>query len=396
MKLIKLLSFIFLISSCNDYLGTVEPDYIPKNEISEVQGSKLNFDNQTVLDSIESIIYPDIFNYYTKISPNKIERIISLEEDTFIHFFDENLYFSKKKSLFEVNLINSKIKNKFKLELDKDEVIINIFNNSDNLFILTNKLKLFSIEDNSIILKANFNKFISSNIIKVNTKIIVFSVFGEALEIDLLNYDINEKGKFIINHGLSISSNNYNYSNLITHLFNSGTLVFLDKNNHQLVDKYYLDDLNILSNLGVFSDFIDAPFEYKGFLYFIDKKGFISIYQPITSEILWEIDINTSIKDYNFTKDGNLIILTNTKILIFNNIGSLILNIEHDIQNPSKLLTDLDKFYILNKDGISINNININLGSNFLKNKFNGELEIFIFNSELFVKDSKNLFKISE
>ena len=36
MKLIKLLSFIFLISSCNDYLGTVEPDYIPKNEISEV------------------------------------------------------------------------------------------------------------------------------------------------------------------------------------------------------------------------------------------------------------------------------------------------------------------------------------------------------------------------
>ena len=117
MKLIKLLSFIFLISSCNDYLGTVEPDYIPKNEISEVQGSKLNFDNQTVLDSIESIIYPDIFNYYTKISPNKIERIISLEEDTFIHFFDENLYFSKKKSLFEVNLINSKIKNKFKLEV---------------------------------------------------------------------------------------------------------------------------------------------------------------------------------------------------------------------------------------------------------------------------------------
>ena len=36
MKKIKFLIFLLALSSCNQYLGTVDPDYIPKNEATEI------------------------------------------------------------------------------------------------------------------------------------------------------------------------------------------------------------------------------------------------------------------------------------------------------------------------------------------------------------------------
>ena len=59
MKIVKLIGFLLLLSSCNQYLGTVEPDYIPKNEVEEV------FLNKTLtLESndefkIGKVLYPD-------------------------------------------------------------------------------------------------------------------------------------------------------------------------------------------------------------------------------------------------------------------------------------------------------------------------------------------------
>ena len=35
MKKIKFLIFLLALSSCNQYLGTVDPDYIPTNEVTE-------------------------------------------------------------------------------------------------------------------------------------------------------------------------------------------------------------------------------------------------------------------------------------------------------------------------------------------------------------------------
>ena len=36
MKIVKLFGFLLLLTSCNQYLGTIEPDYIPQNEVEEV------------------------------------------------------------------------------------------------------------------------------------------------------------------------------------------------------------------------------------------------------------------------------------------------------------------------------------------------------------------------
>ena len=36
MKKIKFLIFLLALSSCNQYLGTVDPDYTPTNEVTEI------------------------------------------------------------------------------------------------------------------------------------------------------------------------------------------------------------------------------------------------------------------------------------------------------------------------------------------------------------------------
>ena len=36
MKIIKFLIFLIYLSSCNKYVGSVDPDYIPTNEVSEI------------------------------------------------------------------------------------------------------------------------------------------------------------------------------------------------------------------------------------------------------------------------------------------------------------------------------------------------------------------------
>ena len=42
MRLIKLFFFLFLLSSCDNYLGIVEPDYSPSKGVTEIFSSNLN------------------------------------------------------------------------------------------------------------------------------------------------------------------------------------------------------------------------------------------------------------------------------------------------------------------------------------------------------------------
>ena len=36
MKIVKFLLFFLILSSCNKYLGTIEPDYEPSNEVTNI------------------------------------------------------------------------------------------------------------------------------------------------------------------------------------------------------------------------------------------------------------------------------------------------------------------------------------------------------------------------
>ena len=396
MRIIKLLCFFFFLSSCNKYLGVVDPDYVPTSKLEDIFLKNINKSNQTEILEIKKILYPPNNYQIIDISSMKVKKLISVDENSSIYFEDDRFYFTRNQKLIIYDLNDSKEILKIKLNLDKEEEVIKIFDHSNEKFILTNKSKLFLFEGNEITLVANFDRFINDEIILNNEKLIIFSVFGDLYEINLIEYTSMFKGKFPVSHGVDISSKNYSYKNQISHLFNSGTLIFLSQDDYDLETNYFLEDLNILSSLGYFEEFIDAPFSYKNYLYFIDRSGLISVFNPSESEFLWEIDIKSSIKDFNFSEDGKLLLLTNNDVLIFDNIGNLITTLEHSNENPLMLVSAKDKILIIDQKGIDILDLKSGSRINYSKNNFEGDVEYIHYNSNIYLKDSKELYILSE
>ena len=396
MKLIKLLSFLFILSSCNQYLGTLEPDYIPINKTEEVFENDMINQNKNEFSELKQVIFPYSNLSITDKNLKKIKKIISLDENSSVSIQKDKIFFSKNNivSVFSLDKPNEKLK--IKIALDKDEKIIQIINTSSNLFMLTDKTKLFLIKGNKSFLKANFNTYINKKIIIEENKLITFSVFGEVFEIDLLTFTSTLKDKFTPSHGIISNSNNYEYQNLISHLYNSGTIVFINRSNLKLDNNFFIEDLNILSSVGYFKQLIDAPFEHQNYLYFIEKSGLISVFNPITSNILWEVDLGRPIRDFNFTEGGKLILLLEKELIIFDAFGKMIFNFRHTNVHPLKIVSNKNKILIFNKEGLDIIDFNLKLKNYYIKNKFHGDIEVINSSNNIFIKDQKNLYQISE
>jgi hypothetical protein len=395
MKLIKLLSFLLILTSCDQYFGIIEPDYIPTNETKEVFGKNITIQKNNDISELDKIIYPFTNFLINENTSIKIKKITSLNENSSVNIQKDLIFYSKNDFLSQYNVNKPREKLNIKIDLDQDENIIQIINLSSSILVLTNKSKIFSIEENSAKLKANFDTFINKKIILKDNKLITFTAFGDAIEIDLLTYTPNFKGNFSLNHGILESSRNYKYENLISHLYNSGTLIFLNELDLKVEPTFFIQDLNILSTVGNFEEFIDAPFVYKDYLYFIEKSGLVSVFNPFTSEILWEVDIGRSIKDFNFTEEGKLILLTNYELIIFDSLGEMILNFKHINDYPQKMIGYKNNILIFGKEEINVVDLKSKSTQN-IKNKFNGDIEFISFNSNIFIKDRKNLYQISE
>ena len=394
MKIVKLIGFLLLLSSCNQYLGTVEPDYIPKNDVEEV------FLNKTLaLESddefkIGKVLYPDNKKFDLN-KPFEIKKIANIDKKSQFLILENEIYYNKKNDLLSITKTDFKENNSYEIEINKDEEIILISSLDSDLYILTNKGKIFKSTQNSFEIILDLRVFLSQNTISQSSKIITFSVFGEIIEINLENNTFDITGNFIVNHGITNSSNTYPYNNSNVILYNSGTLIFLKQTDNIPETNYYLEDLNILSQVGIFEEFIDTPFNIDNFFYFIEKKGLISIFNPLTSEILWETDISSPIIDYFADEEKNLFILTFNKIYIFSSQGYLQKEINHSQENPFNFWTDGENLYLANQDGISMINFNGELISS-IKQKFVDFLKLFKSNNQYYFVDSKNLYTLSE
>ena len=58
MRIIKLICLLLLLNSCNKYLGVVDPDYTPSDELKDVFSNELNKSNESEISEIKKIIYP--------------------------------------------------------------------------------------------------------------------------------------------------------------------------------------------------------------------------------------------------------------------------------------------------------------------------------------------------
>ena len=85
MKKIKFIIFFIALSSCNQYLGTIDPDYIPTNEVN---GIFSNAQNDTYNSEVEfgNIIFPSIANSSFTIDNLKIDKITNTDRNSVISF----------------------------------------------------------------------------------------------------------------------------------------------------------------------------------------------------------------------------------------------------------------------------------------------------------------------
>ena len=394
MKKIKFFIFLFSFSSCNQYLGTVDDDYIPKKEVTEIFST---LKKETNISEIEfgNIMFPKFVNPSFNTNELEINKIINIDKDSVINFINNKIFVTKNNSIYIIDL-NIQKNLEYNLNLINDEKIHYIFEYNNKIYLLTNNSHMFVIENQNVLEVANFEIFTNIHPILSDKKLIIFSVFGDIYEINLDDNSILYKDRISVNNGISKKSNIYENKDNFYYLFNSGTLLTFDKNNYEYLNNYILEDLNIMSSLGVFEELVDAPFSYNNFLYFLDSSGKISVYDPISSEIYWEIDLNSPILNYLCTNDGYLIILTLDKILLLSDNGKILNSYIHNKEIPILIFNINKNIFLISDNGISAINIENKSEEKFYKNKFSNNLEVYFTEKNIFLKDDKSLFKLSE
>ena len=395
MKKIKFLILFIALTSCNKYLGTVDPDYTPSNEVTEIFSNAQNDTYNSKVD-FGNIIYPREINPALSINNLKIDKIMNTDRNSVFNFLYDKIILSNDKKIYVIDNKNESNNFEYELNLSKDEKIIHFFGYKDKIYLLTNKSKISVIDDQNIVDIGNYEVFTNTTPIVLLETLIIFSVFGDIYEINLDNKSISKKDVFNSKPGISIKSNVFEDQTKLYYLFNSGTLLAFDKNNYDYLYNYILEDLNILSSLGVFNELIDSPFSHNEYLYFLDRSGKISVFNPVSSDILWELDVNQSILSYLFSNDGYLFLMTFDKILIISDQGNIINSYTHNKKSPLLIFSIKGNIHIISEEGISKINIFDKSEVSFYKNKFTSNLDIYYQDQNIYFKDDKSLFKLSE
>ena len=395
MKKIKFLILFIALTSCNQYLGTVDPDYTPSNEVTQIFSNAQNDTYNSKVD-FGNIIYPREINPALSINNLKLDKIMNTDRNSVFNFLYDKIILSKDKKIYVIDNKNENNNFEYELNLSKDEKIIHFFGYRDEIYLLTNRSKISVIDDQNIVDIGNYGVFTNTTPIVLNETLIIFSVFGDIYEINLDDKSISKKDYFNSKPGISIKSNIFEDQTKLYYLFNSGTLLTFDKNNYDYLNNYILEDLNILSSIGVFNELLDSSFSYKDYLYLIDRTGKISVFNPVSSDILWELDVNQSILSYLFSNDGYLILMTFDKILIISDQGNIINSYTHNKKSPILIFSIKGNIHLISEEGISKLNIFDKSEESFYKNKFTSNLDIYYQDQNIYLKDDKSLFKLSE
>ncbi len=395
MKKIKFLILFIALTSCNQYLGTVDPDYTPSNEVTEIFSNAQNDTYNSKVD-FGNIIYPREINPALSINNLKLDKIMNTDRNSVVNFLYDKIILSKDKKIYVIDNKNESNNFEYELNLSKDEKIIHFFGYRDKIYLLTNRSKISVIIDQNIVDIGNYGIFTNTTPIVLDETLIILSVFGDIYEINLDDKSISKKDNFNSKPGISIKSNIFEDQTKLYYLFNSGTLLTFDKNNYDYLNNYILEDLNILSSIGVFNELLDSSFSYKDYLYFIDRNGKISVFNPVSSDILWELDANQSILSYLFSNDGYLILMTFDKILIISDQGNIINSYTHNKKSPISIFSIKGNIHLISEEGISKLNIFDKSEESFYKNKFTSNLDIYYQDQNIYLKDDKSLFKLSE
>ena len=83
-------------------------------------------------------------------------------------------------------------------------------------------------------------------------------------------------------------------------------------------------------------------------------------------------------------------------IFVISNDGIIINTYTHNKELPILIFNINENLYLVSEDGITSINLNKKSEEKFYKNKFTANLDIYYQGQTIYLKDGKNLFKLSE
>ena len=83
------------------------------------------------------------------------------------------------------------------LNLNKDERVLYIFGHREEIYILTNRSRLFVIDGQNVINLADYEFFTNITPIVLDESLIIFSAYGDIYEISLEDISLSKKKKFL-------------------------------------------------------------------------------------------------------------------------------------------------------------------------------------------------------
>ena len=92
MRLIKIFFFLFLLSSCNKYLGVVEPDYSPSKGVNEIFSSNVNLVELKEDINFGITKYPYSKSFKKNVNFLKLKKIANINEKTKVYSNNDNIF----------------------------------------------------------------------------------------------------------------------------------------------------------------------------------------------------------------------------------------------------------------------------------------------------------------
>ncbi len=398
---------LFFLSSCNKYIGTIEENYKPTNNIIPLNNVKLE-ESSNQFKLLNSSI-PNSKNLFdlplgnlNSGNLNLVEKLFKANSlSNFLIIEDKIFFINKNRSLMlftdgKLQKINEIPKNKNQNYISEYSIqsiaeIIYIFSDYGDIYTLDQNENINFIK--------SIEKIINSSPIIYDNKILFVLTNG-----DLLFYDIFTK-KIIVSDRIQ---SNFGYTfkklkpvvikNLLFYTFNNNTYVLIDLKYQKIISNFILDTVNILSSIGDINNLSGNPIILKDSIVLISKYGKIINFKLESENIIWQSDISKMVIQY-IQYSNSIIFLTNDEIIILDiSNGALMKRKLHTIIDPKAMSIVNNNIMILGENTIGFINLNKINNESIKKIKItNNDLSKIGYKSgKIYLSDDNSIYKISE
>ncbi len=403
--IIRLIFILFLVTGCDKYLGTIEDNYIPSENISSLNKSKIKLSSNELIQLNSTIkenssIFSIPFGNLKSSSNFSLNRIFKKKPASNYVQLNNDIFFISD-DFYLMSYADGKLNKIEKIPKSSNNKLITDYYllKKDNKLIIVSDYGEVYYFDEVISLIYNLNIMLNSKPILHQDNLIIFTLGGDILTFNIFSNEVRVADYFDTNFGYKDKIyNSYIFDNSLFYTYNNNTVIFLDLLTMKVSNNFVLDTVSITSNMTDFSDLVNTPIYNKYGTFLVSNNGKIINFDFSNDLINWEINLLEKVN--NFTAYSNsLAVLTNKRIIILDSLdGSIMAEAIHNIESPNSMAFINNKLIIAGNDiftffDILQNKINLDFR---IKHKNKNLNNIGYSSGDLYLRSHDSVYLLSE